>query len=45
MFEVKLQNVYVIILSKKDFADLGKKDWVVGFAVSRENLIFIMDQK
>lgn len=45
LFDVKIGNILVMVLSKEEFSRLGREDWVVGFAVPRKNLIFVIRQE
>ncbi len=44
LFEEKIEDIFVFILSNEDFSKLKQPEWIKGFAFPRKNLIFVMEQ-
>ena len=44
LFNITLNDVYVIELSKKDLEKMKQQDWVVGFAYPRKQIVFVLNQ-
>ena len=45
LFEIELEDIYVMELSKNDFEIMKQPKWVVGFSYPRKRIIFVMNKE
>lgn len=44
LFDIKLENILILSLSKSEFSKIELRDWVVGFTIPWRSLIVVINQ-